>query len=222
MCLSPEVDVLAGLFVGAVGIVAVRQVREPAEWPLAVLPLVLAAHQLIESLVWWRLLGRLPDRVGDGAEWAYLAIAFGIVPALVPIAVVLLEPVRRWWGVVLVAIGAGVAVLLMFGMLRGSVGAIIEGHHIAYRADLWRGDELTVLYVVATCGSLLASAHRHIRWYGAINIVFVGVIAWVSESGLISLWCLWAAITSVAIVAHLRYAPRMPRDRGEYEEVSAA
>lgn len=67
------------------------------------------------------------------------------------------------------------------------------------------------LYVLATCGSLLASARRHVRAWGAINLVAVAVLAWVNQTGFISLWCVWAAITSIAIAAHLRYASPEPQ-----------
>ena len=61
------------------------------------------------------------------------------------------------------------------------------------------------LYVVAVCGSLLMSRHRQVRWFGALNLVAAALLAWLSKSSFISLWCVWAAITSVAIVVHLRH-----------------
>ena len=72
MCFSPEVDALAGLVVGAVAIDAVRHVRRPSDRPLAALPVIFAAHQLVEALVWWSLQGRLPEVVGYLAVLAYL------------------------------------------------------------------------------------------------------------------------------------------------------
>ena len=96
-------------------------------------------------------------------------------------------------------------------LVVGPVTSSIEGHHIAYDIDLWHGGLVTGLYVVATCGALLVSSHRHIRWWAVGNMVAVVVLALVSETGLISLWCVWAAVTSVAIALHLRHAPRPPR-----------
>jgi hypothetical protein len=209
VCFSAEVDVLAGLLVGGVGVDAARHVRRPTEWPLAALPLVLAVHQLVEAVVWWSLDGRVPAATGERAVLVYLTIAFGVLPVLVPLAVGLLEPAGRrlrfgWF----VALGALVASLLVYAVLRGPVGAVVEGHHIVYDADLWRGGTLTALYVVATCGSLLVSGHRHIQVYGLANLVAVLLLAWFSQTALVSLWCVWAAVTSVAIAVHLRRAPR--------------
>ena len=87
VCFSPEVDLVAGLVIGAVGIDGVRHVRRPAERAIAVLPLVFAGHQLIEAFAWWGLQGKVPEQVGQAAVWLYLVIAFGVVPILVPMAV---------------------------------------------------------------------------------------------------------------------------------------
>jgi hypothetical protein len=212
MCFSPEVDVAAGLLVGAVGIDTLRHVRRRAELALAVLPLVFAVHQLVESFVWWGLEGKVSAAVGHRAEWVYLAIAFGVLPVLVPIAVGALEPAaRRRRTQVLTVVGVVVASALMYAVVRGPITATIEGHHVSYDADLWHGDFLAGLYVVATCGSMLVSHHAHVRAYGLVNLGAVVLLAWLNQSAFISLWCVWAGVTSVAIDLHLRHAPRAPR-----------
>jgi hypothetical protein len=211
MCFSPEVDALAGLLVGVVAVDAVRHVRRPEERALAVLPALFAVHQLIEAFVWWSLEGRIPTEVGEVAEVLYLVIALVVLPALVPIAVLELEPDRRSWVAPFVVIGVAVSAILLYSLAVGPVAARVEGHHLAYDVEVWNGGLVTGLYVVTTCGALLASAHLHIRWWAVGNLVAVAVLAVVSETGFISLWCVWAAVTSVAIAAHLRYAPRPPR-----------
>jgi hypothetical protein len=209
MCFSAEMDVVAGVAVAAIGIDAYRHADRPAEKPLAAIPLVFAGHQLVEAVVWRGLEGDVSASVWRPALWIYLAIAFGVLPVLVPIAVGALEPVANRWRVnVLAAIGVAVAAVLMFSVVRGPVDASIEGHHIAYSIDLEYGGLVVMLYVAATCGSMLLSRVPHVRWFGVINLVAVGVLAWLTTSGLISLWCLWAAVTSVAIAVHLRSVDR--------------
>jgi hypothetical protein len=156
----------------------------------------------------------VPAAVWRPAVWLYLAIAFGVLPILVPLAVGALEPLanRRRIGV-FTGTGVVVAAVLMYAVVRGPVEATIEGHHIAYRVDLWHGGIIVTLHLVATCGSMLVSKHNHVRWFGATNLVAACTLVWLSKSGFISLWCVWAAITSIAIAVHLRYAEQPPQHR---------
>jgi hypothetical protein len=211
MCFSAEVDLVAGVVISSIGIDAVRHVTVPAQQWLASIPVVLGAHQLIESIVWWGLEGQISEGVWRFAAWWYLAIAFGLLPILVPMAVVMLEPVaNRKRASIFVTLGVAVAAVLMYAVVRGPIEARIEGRHIAYTVDLWRGELIVLLYVVATCGSLLVSQRRHVRWFGFANLIAVAVLAWIDQAAVISLWCAWAAVASVAIAVHLRVVGNDP------------
>jgi hypothetical protein len=205
MCFSPEVDLVAGVVVTAVGVDAIRRARAPEELPLASLPLLLGIHQLVEVFVWRGLEGSSSARLGDAAVWTYLAIAF-LLPVWVPLAVRGVEPSRKRRTAMtrLAAVGIAATLVLFFSLLRGPVGAAVDGLHIAYVVDIPGGGVAGVLYVIATCGALLASSDRVIRWFGVSNLVAVTVLAWLTVGGLTSLWCVWAAVTSVAIDLYLR------------------
>ena len=211
VCFSAEADLAAGVIIGVIAIDGVRHVRHPAERALAAIPVVLGAHQIVEAFVWWGLHGQVPNAAWRPALWLYLIVAFVVLPVLVPTAVGALEPVASRRRVqVFTAIGVGVAAVLMYAIVRGPIHAAIEARHIAYSVGLWHGGLVVMLYVVATCGSMLASRHSHVRWFGVVNLVAVGLLAWLNRSGFISLWCFWAAITSVAIAVHLRHASQPP------------
>ena len=205
MCFSADADLVAGIAVSAVGIDAVRRARVPEELPLAVLPLVFGMHQLVEAFVWWDLEGKVSAARGDVAIWIYLAIAF-VLPLWVPLAVRGVERSRRRRIVIslLVALGLVVTVTLLAAIVRGPVDAWINGHYIEYMVAIPGGTATGLLYVVATCGALLAASDRRIRTYGVSNLVAVGGLAWLTVDGLTSLWCVWAALTSVAIDIYLR------------------
>ena len=209
MCFSAQADLVAVVVIGAVGVDALRHVRHGAELPLAALPVVLASHQLIEVIVWWR--SDVPDSLWRTAVWLYLVIAFGVVPVLVPVAVGALEPVahrRRVAGFTIVAIA--VAALLLWAVVRGPIVATVDAHQINYRVNLWHGGVLVALYLLATTGSLLLSSRRYVRIFGAANLGAASVLAWLNQSGFISLWCVWAAVTSLGIAVHLRRAVDPP------------
>jgi hypothetical protein len=84
---------VGGVVISAIGVDAVRHVRQRRELiALAWLPLLLGAHQLIEAIVWLWLQGHVPRGAGHVALWAYLLIALVVLPVLVPLAVIALEP----------------------------------------------------------------------------------------------------------------------------------
>jgi hypothetical protein len=206
VCFSADADLVSGLVVGAIGVDALRHVRRPAQLPLALLPVVLGGHQLVEALVWWGLEGHVAYAVWHPALLVYLTVAFGVLPVLVPVAVGALEVVANRLRVGLfAATGTVVAVVLMYAVVRGPVQARIQDHHIAYNVDLWRGGLIVALYVFATCGSLVLSKVRYVRRFGVVNLVAVCLLVWLNQSGFISLWCAWAAVTSAAIAVHLRF-----------------
>jgi hypothetical protein len=206
MCYSPEADLVAGLVVGAAGIDALRHVDDRRDLALAAVPLVLAAHQLIEAVGWWGLQDRVPEAAGTIAIVAYLVIAMGVVPALVPYAVMRTErrPTRQRAMVPFVALGAAVGALLLIALATGPYGASIGGRYIAYETTLQWGAAIRVAYVAAVCTPLLLSTHRRLALFGAVNLPVVLGLSFLLSAGFISLWCVWAAVSSVIVTRHIR------------------
>ena len=205
MCFSAEVDLVVGAVVGGAGIDALRHVRHKREIALAALPLIFGVHQMIETLTWWGLDDRIPGALGEAAMWVYLVIAF-VLPAVVPFAILSIEddPGRRRAILPFGYLGAAVAVVLLFQLFTGPVEAEVAGLYIAYDVSLEYGGQITALYVAATCGPLLLSSNRRMVIFGILNLVAVTILAWLLATGVISLWCAWAAVASVVIVIHLR------------------
>jgi heme/copper-type cytochrome/quinol oxidase subunit 2 len=96
VCFSPQADIGGGLLIGVIGVDAVRHIRQRREFiALAWIPLLLGAHQFIEALVWLWLQGHVAREIGHVALWAYLLIAFVVLPVFIPLAVIAVEPTRR-------------------------------------------------------------------------------------------------------------------------------
>lgn len=205
MCVSAEVDIAAGVIVGIVAADALRHVQDPSRLPLALLPVALALHQLVEVVVWWGLDGTVSADTGLAAARAYLVIAFAL-PMALPYMVALMEPdpgrrrvIGRLW-----AAGVATGVLLVAGVVSGPVATTDMGDHVFYEAALVGGVPLTAAYVTVTLGCLLLSSHRFLVAFGLANLAAVVVLAVATRSGFVSLWCAWAALTSLGIAVHLR------------------
>jgi hypothetical protein len=209
VCFSPEADLAGGLVICAIGVDAVRHVRRRRDFlMLASIPMVLGGHQLIEALVWFWLQGHLPGGIGRAALWAYLLIAFVVLPVFVPAAVIALEPTRRRKQLMVpfVLIGSVIALVLLTAMVRGPVGVTLAPYHLSYSIRLSGGLLVIACYVVAVCGSLLVSGYRNVAVFGIVNLVAVVIIARLTVSGFASVWCGWAALSSAAIAVHCRLA----------------
>ncbi len=215
MCFSPEGDLIGGLVVTAIGIDACRHLRGRVEYRLvATLPVLLGLHQIDETFVWWRLQGHVPSGVGTFATWTYLLFALVVLPVLVPSTVLLFEPVRRRWRIMpFIVLGAVVSSILLETMLGGHPSVKLGSYHLAYSIGLQHGMVIIGLYIVATCGSLLASGIRNVVWFGVANLVAVVVLARLAADGFTSLWCFYAALASAAIALHLRLTATDRRER---------
>lgn len=205
MCFAPEADLIGGLVVGGVGVDALRHVGHRREIGIAALPVLFGVHQIIEAFTWWGLDGIVPAGLGEAAMWAYLSIAF-VLPALVPVAIASLEADRRRRRTIVpfVVLGLAVTVTLAVQLFTGPVTVRDAGLYLSYDVSLDYGGQITALYVAVTCGPLLLSTRPRIVVFGVLNLAAVTVLAWLLASGVISLWCAWAAVASLVIVLHLR------------------
>jgi len=210
VCFSPEADLVAGIVVSGVGVDALRRVPHRRYLPLALRPLVLGLHQVVEAFAWWGMEGDLPEPVGGTAAWIYLAVAFLLLPPLVPGAIFSAEADRKHRARLFpfVVLGAGVAAALVPGLLNSGAGGEVACRYIAYDAGISYGGQVLPFYVAAVCAPMLLSGSRRLLIFGVANLVVVALLGWLLARGVISLWCVWAAVTSVVVDLEVRAAAR--------------
>ncbi len=211
MCFSPTGDLAGGAVVVSIGIDACRHLQRRFEYvAIAVLPVALGLHQIDETFVWWALQGHVSRSIGEVAMWIYLLFALVVLPTAVPIMVYYFTPrsTRRWRVVPFMILGVIVSSILFEAMLVGHPAARLGTYHLAYTIGLQHGIVIIGLYIVATCGPMLASSFRPMRWFGVANVIAVVALALLCASGFTSLWCFYAAVVGAAIALHLRLAQR--------------
>jgi hypothetical protein len=215
-------DAVAGTVVTLIGVDALRHVRSPKHVPLAAIPLLLGVHQLIETAVWLNLQGHLSDAWGRPATIAYAFIALAFVPFFVPYAFLRADLVK-WRSVAVgcLALGTVAGGLGLWGLARMPVGACIVGHHIDYSGHVPAGTIQFCIYLVATMLPALVGRSQLLRLFGGLNVLAVAGLIWLQEDAVTSLWCVWAAITSVVIDVWVRRqwtvtVPEMTRRKREF------
>lgn len=195
MCWSATADLVAGTAIAATGAACVLRARRARDLPLAGLPLLLGAHQIVESVVW------RADGGSGPATVAWAVIALPLLALWVPVGVLCAAPpdARRRLLVPLAA-GAATSAALGYALSVRPVTAQIRGHTLGYVLDLPRPGLLVAGYLLATVGSLLLSGDRWLRWLGALAATGAAVCAALWRLEFISTWCAFAAVCSVVLL----------------------
>jgi len=201
MCFSPTASFIASGVIGTIGVATLRHVREPRTLLFAAVPLLFAVHQFCEGFVWLGLDGRIGKVAFDHVAFLFMIYAQGVLPLLMPVAVVLMEPAgwRRRAILALVCIGAIACVWDIVGLVAWPSRAFVQCHSIAYRNPVTGNFLISCLYILATCGALMLSTHRVVRWYGVLNVIGLTVVEIVREFAFASVWCFYAAMLSIML-----------------------
>jgi hypothetical protein len=199
MCWNATADLVAGTVIATVGAVCVARARSLRELPLAALPLLLGAHQIVEAAA------------GGPATLAWAVIALPLLPLWVPLGVLLVTPPgARARLAVPAAVGCATAAALSYRLTTGPVTAHIRGRTIGYVLDLPYAPLLIGGYLLATVGALLLATDRLLRRLGAV--VAAGAVLCVAlwRTEFVSTWCAFAAVASLILLARTRRAARLP------------
>lgn len=211
MCFSIQADLVSGAVLLPVGALTLREVRRKREIPFASLPLLFALHQLIEAFVWAGNSGQVSPCVQQVAAYTYVLFALPVLPTLVPLAVLLLEPRGSRLRVApFVAVGVVVSAYMLYAVLDGPLGIEVQRHALIYSVGLGNVILWCLLYVVAVVGPSLLSGYRSIIVFGVANLIGLIAVGLLYAAAFASLWCVYAAFTSVLIYVHMRRRRKLP------------
>ncbi|OBH60770.1 hypothetical protein A5685_26045 [Mycobacterium colombiense] len=220
MCFSITADLVVGTALVPVAVATLREVKHWREVPFALLPTVFAVHQFIEAAVWPN--GVVSPGMANLAMRAYVFIALPLLPALVPWAILMLEPRGARLRVAPFAVlGTVVSVYLAVDVLTEPVTVTKGPHALQYQTGVNDGYVWAVLYVIAVIGPALMSGYRSIVVFGLANLVGLIVVAILYTQAFASLWCIYAAALSALALVHMVRRRRLPdphRLRGVAEE----
>jgi hypothetical protein len=204
MCFSATANFVGSGVLATIGVVTLTRVKHRRELLFSALPTLFAIHQFIEGFVWLGLDGILSPGVTRAMAAAYMLYAQGLLPLLLPLGVWLFEPnskTRRRMLPFLV-IGGGTALYMLWGLTAYPFQVYIEGNSIVYVDSATNHTVLAVLYVIATCGSLFFSKVKDMVLFGAANLIIILAVMAVKRYAFTSLWCAYAAVASVIILAY--------------------
>jgi len=204
MCFSATANFVGSGVLGTVGVLTLTKVRHRRELLFAALPTLFAVHQFTEGYVWLGLDGILTPGVTRSMAAAYMLYAQGLLPFLIPLGVWLFEPTvkRRKRMLPFVVIGGGTALYMLWGLTASPFQVYVEGNSIVYVDPATNHTALAVLYVIAACGSLFFSEVKDMVIFGGANLIILLAVMAVKRYAFTSLWCAYAAVASVIILAY--------------------
>ena len=201
MCFSATANFVGSAVLGTIGVATLTEVRHRRELLLAAMPCLFALHQLTEGFVWLGLDHKLPPIVAHDAGAAYVLYAQGLLPFLLPLSVLLIEPTlhrrRRMLG--FLVLGSVLAIYILWGLIAYPLQVSVRDHSIVYLNAMTTTAAVAMLYVIATCGALFFSGFRTLVLLGWVNLAGLIVVMLVRRYGFTSLWCAYAAAVSVII-----------------------
>jgi hypothetical protein len=204
MCFSAMANFVGSGVLGAIGVVTLAKVKHKRELLFASLPTLFAVHQFIEGFVWLGLDGILSPKVTHNMGAAFVLYAQGLLPFLLPLAVLLFEPdmPSRRRMLPFLMLGTGTTLYMLWALITYPLQIFVRGDSIVYINAGTNNTTLAILYVIATCGSLFFSKVRAMVIFGAANLIILLVVMAVKRYAFTSLWCAYAAFASVIILAY--------------------
>ena len=203
MCFSATANFVGSGVLGAVGVVTLTKVKHRRELLFAALPMLFAVHQFMEGFVWLGLDGVLSPAVAHDMGAAFMLYAQGLLPFLLPLSVLLFEPNAKSRSRMLpfLVLGGATTLYILWALTAFPLQLYVRGNSIVYVNQATNNTAVAVLYVIATCGSLFFSKIKMMVIFGAANLAILLVVMEVKRYAFTSLWCAYAAVASVIILA---------------------
>jgi|ERR1700728_2635871 hypothetical protein len=204
VCFSATANFVGSGFLGAAGVITLTKVKHRRELLFAALPTLFAVHQFIEGFVWLGLDGILSPAVAHDMGAAFMLYAQGLLPFLLPLSVLLFEPNAKSRRRMLpfLVLGGVTTVYILWALTAFPLELYVRGNSIVYVNQATNNTAVGLLYVIATCGSLFFSKIKMMVVFGAANLAILLAVMAVKRYAFTSLWCAYAAIASVIILAY--------------------
>jgi hypothetical protein len=195
MCFSAAASFSAAAVCAGIGVMTVRRASK-ADLMLAFIPIIFSLHQALEGFVW------LTNAEGWGryAGYGYAIIAFCLWPLYVPVAAWRSETDARLRTVMLCfsLLGAVVVAAAAWVLFAGLI-IDFATNRIQYLPTKRYPLIFDYLYAVCVTGPFFLHRNIYLRIFGGLILVFFGVSTLVFNPARYSVWCFFAAVSSLVL-----------------------
>jgi hypothetical protein len=195
MCFSAPASFTAAAVCAGIGVMTVRRASK-ADLMLAFIPIIFSAQQALEGYVW------LTKAAGCGrdAGYGFAIIAFCLWPLYVPLATWRSETDARLRTFMLSfsvpgALVAAAAAWVLFVGLKIDFAT----NKIQYLPTTRYPVIFDYIYAACVVGPFLLHRNIYLRIFGCLILVFFGLSTLLFNPARYSVWCFFAAISSVVL-----------------------
>ena len=202
MCFSATASFVASGSVAAIGVAGLLKAKNPRVLPYAAVPILFAAQQAAEGVVW---LTMGASGLGSIAVKAYLLFAYAYWPAFIPWAVRHAEQsaIRRKLMFPLMLIGFVIGVAGLRVVLSSETPVAVLCGNLRYGMPMIH-PAYGILYVGIGCLTCFFSSSRWVIAFGAALAASCAVAFTVYAYAGPSVWCFFAAILSFLVYFRVR------------------
>jgi hypothetical protein len=213
MCFSATGSFAVSAVLTGVGAGSMAKGHDRASRMLALMPLLFAAQQAAEGLVWLTVAAKPDSPLQVAAVNVFLGFALVVWPTWLPVSLFRIEKAPGRRRLLASFVGVGVAVSALGGSLLvyWRPQAYEAGHSIHYDYGVsggpWSQAAYLLLYILPTVVPFFLSTLGLARAMGSVLLVGLAAALVIKQGALTSAWCFFAAIISVLIVIALHRAP---------------
>jgi hypothetical protein len=208
MCFSATASFGASIVLTGIGVASLKQVKEPAQYPFASIPLIFGIQQFFEGVVWISATNSDWSGYHYPAAYGFLVIAQMVWPLLFPLAFQRIETdVSRRKLIRLLQIpGIIIAAYFLYCLMTFSMEVKIISHHVFYDIDFPRKliPIAAGFYLAATVAAPMFSTDNRVKFIGGILLAGYLVARIFFQPSLISVWCFFGIACSVVVYFVMR------------------
>lgn len=212
MCFSAQASFVVGGCLIIMGAAIITKVRTQKDWPIALIPLIFAAQQITEGLLWVSLTNEGVQQAQSWLSNIYAVFVGAIWPLYVPFAIYSAETncKRRKITAFIGLAGLGLAIYTIVSLINQPVTTEIYNNHIYYDHEIHGQALIISMYILSTCVPFLISSFRSLHITGFVITLGFFVAYFVYTKTFASVWCFFAAIASALIFLYFTHRAQKP------------
>jgi hypothetical protein len=221
MCFSAIASFSSGIILGTIGAVTLKTAPKNSHRPFAAIPLIFALQQITEGFLWLCLKGKIDAGWEQLLTYQFIIIAQVIWPFWVPFSMLLLEQKQKRKNLfyLLITVGILFSLTIAYRLLFYPVYVTIEEHHISYHLAfpviIHYGGSIT--YLIVILASPFVSTVKRMSLVGFLTLFSFIAAELLYTKYIISVWCFFAAIISIAVYAVVREQRKIPAPIDAYK-----